>query len=120
MAETLHKNYIGGEWKDGARATKDINPSDLSDVVGEYAGADKAQVELAMAAAVTAFPGWSVSTPQARFDALDRIGTEIIARKEELGTLLSREEGKTRAEGIGEAARAGYIFQYFPCARAAR
>jgi len=113
MAETLHKNYIGGEWKDGARATKDINPSDLSDVVGEYAGADKAQVELAMAAAVTAFPGWSVSTPQARFDALDRIGTEIIARKEELGTLLSREEGKTRAEGIGEAARAGYIFKYF-------
>ena len=113
MAETLHKNYIGGEWKDGARATKDINPSDLSDVVGEYAGADKAQVELAMAAAVTAFPGWSVSTPQARFDALDRIGTEIIARKDELGTLLSREEGKTRAEGIGEAARAGYIFKYF-------
>ena len=82
-------------------------------MVGEYAGADKAQVELAMAAAVTAFPGWSVSTPQARFDALDRIGTEIIARKEELGTLLSREEGKTRAEGIGEAARAGYIFKYF-------
>ena len=113
MAETLHKNYIGGEWKDGARATKDINPSDLSDVVGEYAGADKAQVELAMAAAVTAYPGWSVSTPQARFDALDRIGTEIIARKDELGTLLSREEGKTRAEGIGEAARAGYIFKYF-------
>ena len=113
MAETLHKNYIGGEWKDGARATKDINPSDLSDVVGEYAGADKAQVELAMAAAVTAFPGWSVSTPQARFDALDRIGTEIIARKDELGMLLSREEGKTRAEGIGEAARAGYIFKYF-------
>ena len=113
MAETLHKNYIGGEWKDGARATKDINPSDLSDVVGEYAGADKAQVELAMAAAVTAFPGWSVSTPQARFDALDRIGTEIIARKDELGTLLSREEGKTRVEGIGEAARAGYIFKYF-------
>ena len=113
MAETLHKNYIGGEWKDGARASKDINPSDLSDVVGEYAGADKAQVELAMAAAVTAFPGWSVSTPQARFDALDRIGTEIIARKDELGTLLSREEGKTRAEGIGEAARAGYIFKYF-------
>ena len=113
MAETLHKNYIGGEWKDGARATKDINPSDLSDVVGEYAGADKAQVELAMAAAVTAFPVWSVSTPQARFDALDRIGTEIIARKDELGTLLSREEGKTRVEGIGEAARAGYIFKYF-------
>ncbi len=113
MAETLHKNYIGGEWKDGVRATRNLNPSDLSDVVGEYTGADKAQVELAMAAAVAAFPAWSVSTPQARFDALDRIGTEIIARKEELGILLAREEGKTRAEGIGEAARAGAIFKFF-------
>ena len=113
MAETLHKNYIGGEWKDGARATKDINPSDLSDVVGEYAGADKAQVELAMAAAVTGFPGWSGSTAPALFGALDPNGTEIIAGKDELGMLLSREEGKTRAEGIGEAARAGYIFKYF-------
>ena len=113
MAETLHQNFIGGEWKDGARATKDINPSDVSDVVGEYAGADKAQVEQAMGAAVAAFPAWSVATPQLRFDALDRIGTEIIARKEELGALLAREEGKTRAEGIGEAARAGAIFKFF-------
>ena len=48
-----------------------------------------------------------------RADALDKIGTEIIARKEELGTLLSREEGKTRVEGIGEAARAGAIFKFF-------
>jgi aldehyde dehydrogenase (NAD+) len=113
MAEALHKNFIGGEWQAGARASQDINPSDLSDVVGEYAGADKAQVETAMAAAVAAFPGWAVATPQARFDALDRIGTEIIARKEELGSLLAREEGKTRAEGIGEAARAGAIFKFF-------
>jgi len=113
MAETLHKNLIGGEWQEGARTSKDINPSDLSDVVGEYAGADKAQVENAIAAAVAAFPAWSVATPQARFDALDRIGSEIIARKDELGTLLAREEGKTRAEGIGEAGRAGAIFKFF-------
>lgn len=113
MAEILHKNFIGGEWMDGTLATKDINPSDVSDVVGEYAGADKAQVEQAMGAAVAAFPVWSVATPQLRFDALDRIGSEIIARKDELGTLLAREEGKTRAEGIGEAARAGAIFKFF-------
>jgi aldehyde dehydrogenase (NAD+) len=50
---------------------------------------------------------------QARADILDQIGNEIIARKEELGTLLSREEGKTKPEGIGEAARAGYIFKFF-------
>ena len=50
---------------------------------------------------------------QPRADILDAIGNEILARKEELGTLLSREEGKTRPEGIGEAARAGYIFKFF-------
>ncbi|MGH7291210.1 MAG: aldehyde dehydrogenase family protein, partial [Myxococcota bacterium] len=50
---------------------------------------------------------------QARSDALDKIGTEILARKEELGTLLAREEGKTKAEGIGEATRAGQIFKFF-------
>ena len=41
------------------------------------------------------------------------IGAEILARKEELGTLLAREEGKTKAEGIGEAARAGYLVKPF-------
>ncbi len=113
MTASLHKNFVGGEWLEGARVTSDINPSDLKDVVGEYAQADKAQVEQAMASAREAQPAWSVATPQQRFDALDRIGSEILARKEELGTLLAREEGKTRAEGIGESARAGYIFKFF-------
>src|SRR5207247_6789727 len=44
---------------------------------------------------------------------LDRAGTEILARKDELGRLLSREEGKTLPEGIGEAMRAGHIFKFF-------
>src|SRR5205807_3379155 len=60
-----------------------------------------------------AFPGWSLSTPQQRFDALDAIGTEIISRKAELGDLLAREEGKTLAEATGEAVRAAYIFKFF-------
>ena len=38
---------------------------------------------------------------------------EITARKEEIGTLLSREEGKTLAEGIGETVRAAQIFDFF-------
>ena len=52
-------------------------------------------------------------TPQERFDILDRAGTEILARKEELGRQLSRENGKPLADGIGEAGRAGYIFKFF-------
>src|ERR1700743_1844146 len=107
------KNFIGGEWVDGSSVTRDINPSNTKDVVGEYAKADKAQTEKAIAAAKAAFPAWSRSTPQERYDALNKISAEILARKEELGRLLSREEGKTLPEGIGEVTRAGQIFEFF-------
>jgi acyl-CoA reductase-like NAD-dependent aldehyde dehydrogenase len=107
------RNLIGGEWVDGAAVTRNINPSNTDDVVGEYARADKAQTETAIAAAKAAFPAWSRSTPQERYDVLNRIATEILARKEELGRLLAREEGKTLPEGIGEVARAGQIFAFF-------
>ena len=45
--------------------------------------------------------------------SLKRIGDEILARKDEIGRLLAREEGKTLAEGIGETVRAGQIFLFF-------
>jgi acyl-CoA reductase-like NAD-dependent aldehyde dehydrogenase len=106
-------NYINGEWTGGGTATRDVNPSNLSDVVGEYAQASADQANQAIAGARQAFGKWSQSSIQLRADILDAIGTEILARKEELGTLLSREEGKTRPEGIGEATRAGYIFKFF-------
>jgi alpha-ketoglutaric semialdehyde dehydrogenase len=107
------KNFIAGEWVDGSGVTKNINPSNTKDVVGEYAKADKAQTEKAIAAAKAAFPAWARSTPQERYDALNKIATEILARKEELGRLLAREEGKTLPEGIGEVGRAGQIFAFF-------
>ncbi len=106
-------NYIAGEWVAGAGATLDHNPSDIADVVGEFAQADAAQAREAIAAAKRAFPAWSTGSIQNRADILDRAGTEILARKDELGRLLSREEGKTLPEGIGEATRAGYIFKFF-------
>src|SRR5206468_10539949 len=74
---------------------------------------DAAQAESAIDAAHEAFRSWSRTTPEERSDILDRIATEILARKDELGRLLSREEGKTLPEGVGEAVRAGYIFKFF-------
>ncbi|MEG0149797.1 MAG: aldehyde dehydrogenase family protein [Comamonas sp.] len=106
-------NLIAGQWTAGKSYAPNLNPSDLSDVIGEYAQGDASDVEAAVAAATAAFPAWSTSGIQARSDALDKIGSEILARKEELGDLLAREEGKTRAEGIGEVARAGQIFKFF-------
>ena len=110
---TLHSNYIAGEWVAGANVTRDINPSDTSDVVGEFAQADAAQATTAIDAARAAFPAWAAFNIQARADLLEKVGLEIIARKDELGKLLSREEGKTLPEGMGEVVRAGNIFKFF-------
>jgi acyl-CoA reductase-like NAD-dependent aldehyde dehydrogenase len=109
----LHQNLIAGEWVDGAKVTKNINPSDLKDVVGEYTQADQAQTETAIAAAREAAKTWSQSPIQLRFDILDKAGTAILAQKDELGKLLAREEGKTLPEATGEAMRAGQIFKFF-------
>jgi aldehyde dehydrogenase (NAD+) len=106
-------NLIDGRQVDSADRTPDINPSNLHDVVGEFARASTPDAELAIAAARGAFAKWSRATPQERFDVLDRAGTEILARKEELGRLLAREGGKPLADAIGEAGRAGAIFKYF-------
>ena len=108
----LHKNLIGGEWI-GGDAVPNINPSDTNDVVGEYARATKTDAEAAIAAAKAAFPKWSRSGPLERHAILRKASDEILARKEELGRLLSREEGKTLAEGIGETVRAAQIFDFF-------
>ncbi len=109
----LHKNFIAGEWVEGAGVTRNINPSDTNDIVGEYAQADAAQTDASIEAAYAAFPAWARTTPQERHDILLRASTEILARREELGRLLAREEGKTLPEGIGEVARAGQIFDFF-------
>jgi alpha-ketoglutaric semialdehyde dehydrogenase len=109
----LFRNYVAGEWVAGASVSTNRNPSDISDVIGEYAQADVAQTRAAINAAKAAFPAWSTGSIQERANILDRAGSEIIARKDELGALLSREEGKTLPEGIGEAMRAGQIFRFF-------
>ena len=126
-------NLINGRTVDSADVSKDINPSNIGDVVGEFARGTTGDLDQAIAVGAEGFPKWSRSTPQERFDILDRAGTEILARKDELGRLLSREQGKPLGDGIGEAARAGYIFKYFagealrqratssiPCDRASR
>lgn len=109
----MNKNLIAGSWVEGSTTVADVNPSDLSDTIGDFAMADGDQAQDAIAAAREAAASWRDGGIQQRADILDRIGNEILARKEELGTLLSREEGKTLPEGIGETARAGQVFKFF-------
>jgi len=107
------RNYIAGEWVAAAETAADINPSNTGDVLGRYPQASAADAERAIEAAQNAFPAWSRGTPQLRHDILKRIGDELLARKDEIGALLSREEGKPLAEGIGETVRAAQIFLFF-------
>ena len=109
----LHRNLIDGEWVEGVGVSRNVNPSDTNDIVGEYAQADADQTGAAIMAAHTAFPSWARTTPQERHDVLLRASLEIMSRRDELAGLLAREEGKTLPEASGEVARAGQIFDFF-------
>lgn len=113
MSEARFLNYIAGDWVDGVNLLANVSPADLSDVIGHYAQADAAQVEQAIAAAKAAQPHWQRQGLEQRQAVLMAIGDELIARKEELGTVLAREEGKTLAEGMGEVYRSGQFFHYY-------
>ena len=110
---TEFKNLIDGDWTAGAATVENINPSDVSDVIGAFAQADAAQLDDAVAAGRSAQRLWGATGLEARQAALDFVGQELMARADELGTLLSREEGKPRAEGKGEVYRAGQFFTYY-------
>jgi len=107
------QHLIGGDWLAGQNLTPDINPSNLNEVVGEFPRGSAEIVDQAVAAARAAQPGWNALSIQRRHDILFRAGDLLLARKDEIGRILSREEGKTLAEGIGETVRAGQLFQFF-------
>jgi len=105
--------YIAGEWQAGVSTVENINPSDISESLGHFAQASESQVQQAISAAKHAQPEWEQTPIERKQAVLQAIGDELIARCDELGTLLSREEGKPFAEGRGEIYRAGQFFQYF-------
>ena len=112
MSETLC-HLINGEAVGGDAVGESVNPSNIDEVVARYPKAGPAEVGAAIKAARAAFPSWSEASPEVRSDVLDRAGALIMQRAKELGTLLSREEGKTLAEGTGEVMRAARILKYF-------
>jgi aldehyde dehydrogenase (NAD+) len=109
----VNKSYIGGDWVEGSAVIADLNPSDTSDCIGDFASLDRGQTNTAIAVAREATKTWREIGIHRRAEILDHIGNEVLSRKEELGTLLSREEGKTLPEGMGEVERAGHIFKFF-------
>ncbi|MBZ9603258.1 aldehyde dehydrogenase family protein [Phyllobacterium chamaecytisi] len=109
---TTHQNLIAGEWV-GREASKNVSPSDTNDIVGMYGQGSAEDAGQAIAAAEAAFPAWSRSGILERHSILRTTSDEILARKDELGALLAREEGKVLPEAIGETIRAAQIFDFF-------
>src|SRR4051812_35511968 len=112
MTQTI-PHFINGERIAADAPELSLNPSNTDDVVARTPRGGEAEVDAAVAAARRAFPTWSEASPEVRFDLLDRVGDALLKRREEIGRLLSREEGKTLPEGIGETVRAGRNFKYF-------
>ncbi len=106
-------NFIGGVQPAGDTPNASINPSNTDEIVARFPASGKAEVDQAAQAARAAFPAWADASPEVRADLLDKVGATIMARAKDLGALLSREEGKTLAEGTGEVMRAARIFRYF-------
>lgn len=113
MSSEIKKNLVNGEWVEGVSASENRNPADVTDLIGVYTAGDAAQVNAAAEAAHQAQTDWAATSPQVRADILERVGLAIVARKDEIGHLLAREEGKTLVEATGEAMRAGQIFKFF-------
>ena len=109
----IYENLISGSWTSSANTVENINPSNLDDVVGTFTLGTLEDVDSAVLAATEAFKSWSNSAPQVRADLLDAVGSAILAKKNDIGRQLAREEGKTLPEAIGETTRAGHVFKFF-------
>jgi len=107
------QHFVNGEFLNSDPSIERRNPSDLSEIVS-VAPADSGRViDEAVSAARKAQPAWASASPETRADILHRAAEILFERIDTYGELLSREEGKTLAEGKGEVGRAARIFRYY-------
>ena len=113
-ATTTYENYIGGAWRPAAsgETTENRNPANTGDLLGNFASSDKFDVDAAIVAAQEAFESWRKTSPIARANILFKAAEILASRQNEIGKELTREEGKTLKEGIGETGRAIQILRY--------
>ncbi len=108
-------NYINGEWRaaSGGKTLQNRNPANRDEVIAEFAASEAADVEAALEAASEAYRTWRLSSPITRANILHRAANILESRIPDVGRELTREEGKTLKEGIGETTRAVQILRYF-------
>jgi acyl-CoA reductase-like NAD-dependent aldehyde dehydrogenase len=108
-------NFISGQWRPSTsgEVIENRNPADRDEVIAQFAASSAPDVSDAVAAAADAYRSWRLSSPIARANILHKAANILESRISEVGRELTREEGKTLKEGVGETTRAVQILRYF-------
>lgn len=99
-----YNNYINGKWVPSKtkQTYESINPANIDEVLGTFQKSNKADIEMAIAAAEKAFPSWANKSPIERGDVLFRLIQLLENKKEELATIIAKEVGKAFKGAKGE------------------
>ncbi|HVR71572.1 MAG TPA: aldehyde dehydrogenase family protein [Vicinamibacteria bacterium] len=114
IALRTYRNFIAGQWVEAEadKTVPNLNPADTRDVLGHVPLSRPEQARAAVAAAQAAFPGWRDTPAPRRGAVLFKAMALLDAEKEDLARLLTREEGKTVKESLGEIQRAINILEF--------
>ncbi|MCX8953670.1 NAD-dependent succinate-semialdehyde dehydrogenase [Ruegeria sp. NA] len=107
------KAYIGGQWVDGDNGTFDVTNPARGDVVAKVADVSRAQVAGAIAQAEAAQKEWAKLTGKERAVILRRWFDLMMENAEDLGKILTAEQGKPLAEAIGEIGYGASFIEFF-------
>lgn len=105
-------HLIGAEWLRSGPPRAGVDPAHPDVVVSRTPQAGRDEVRAAVAAARAALPAWAATPALQRGEVLFRAAALLADRAEAIGRELTREEGKTLAEGVGETRRAAAVLRY--------
>jgi alpha-ketoglutaric semialdehyde dehydrogenase len=113
-AAQLCRNFVGGRWVE-SKSTKIVerrNPANTDEVVATIPLSTREEMKEAIAAAKAAYPAWREMPAPARGKILFKAARIMEDKKDELARLLTREEGKTLKDSLGEVQRAINITEF--------
>ena len=106
--------FVGGEWVNAAdgKTFPVTNPA-RGDVIAEVADLSRAEVARAIDAAAEAMKGWAARTAKERAQILRKWFDLMMENQDDLGRILTAEQGKPLAEAKGEIAYGASFIEWF-------
>ena len=106
-------NYIAGEWAAAAGPLLDVTDPATGNVIARVPDSGATEAHAALDAAHAAFPAWRKVPAKQRAQIIKRWNDLVLAHQDDLGRLISLEQGKPLAEGKGEVAYAASYIEWF-------